>query len=120
MLIAMVIAAGLSFCKIASIPPHTHELLMAAVVFLLAAQIALLPLFMLRQPNAMQLTRSALLGLVLHLFAAIVLAVAAMLALRPSVAFAVWTLIFYWTTLTGLAFVFVRAVQSTPATRAQE
>ncbi len=115
-LLALSSAIGVACCHAGHLNPHARELMLAAVVFVIASQTALTPMLFSRRRTAMALTQAALIGLVLHLILAMALSVAILLTTKPSTAFAYWSLLFYWTTLCGLAFVFIRAVRTaTPA-----
>ena len=116
-LLAIVFGTGMSVCRYAGINLHLHEAMLALTVFVIASEVALLPLMFQIKPTTLSLTQAALIGMVVHLMLAILLALAIMLLTKPAAAFAYWSLVFYWVTLAGLAFVFIRAVRQVPRTQ---
>jgi hypothetical protein len=114
--LAVAAAIGFACCRSAGIDPHGREMSMALVVFMIASQIAVVPVIFRRSGTAMGLTQSALIGLVVHLLVAVGLSLGVMVLLKINAAFAYWTLVFYWATLCGLAIIFIRAVRAVTRT----
>jgi hypothetical protein len=113
--ILLAITAGLAMavCHAAGVRLHQHEMLLALVVFLLASQAAIAPLLLQAKRTTALVTQMALVGLALHLLVGAILAISTMLVLKAGMPFAYWSLLFYWTSLIGVAGVFVRAVRVT-------
>lgn len=102
LIIVLVAGLGHVVCRLGGIHDDTHELLVAGVVNLIAAEAALVPLWLARRTRDAGLTSQlALAGTVMQMFVCIALAIVARLAglsVRPQ-PFAWWMLVLYWTAL---------------------
>ena len=108
--IAMAAAAGL--CRWAGLPPHMPDLLAAAVVAVITAELAVLPAFVLRKSEPVKLAQAALGGTVLHLLLTIFLAAAVMVARGVDLAkpFVYWLIGAYWLSLALLVWAIIGLV----------
>jgi hypothetical protein len=102
---ALAAAAGL--CVLAGLPLHGgRDLVTAAVVAMIAAEVALLPAWAARRGEPAKLASTALGGTVLHLLLTIFLAAAVMVArvVEPAGPFVYWLLGAYWLSLAMLVW----------------
>jgi hypothetical protein len=113
--VVMILATAVSVaaCRTAGINPHVHDLMTAAGICLIAAEVGIIPLLRIRHRVAIALFQAAFLGTVLHLTLEVLLGGIVLFWLKPSSAFIYWLLASYWLTLLGLCAVFVRALRAT-------
>jgi hypothetical protein len=115
LLLAM--AIGWAACMIAGWDPRPPQMVAAAAVMLSAATLGGLVLMLVRQSTQAAVAQSALVGMSVHLFAALVLGgVVYFAAFAPESAFALWLLVFYWASLPPLAAAFIRVLRAAPFT----
>src|SRR5258708_6671752 len=107
-------AVGMTVCIGLGGDPHVKLLVAAAIATLLGASLALVPKFFARGGTQQAVMQAALIGTSVHLFACIIVAAVASFSIKPGIAFTYWLLAFYWTTLLGVAIVYVKAVRRAP------
>jgi hypothetical protein len=114
------LAAAAALCRMAGLPPHGRDLLIAAIVAVIAAEAALLPALFLRRAEPAQRAQAALGGTVIHLLLTIFMAAAVMVAkvVEPAGPFVYWLTGAYWLTLGMLVWSLIgiaRGTQAKPA-----
>lgn len=104
---------GYALCRVANWPVHPRELLVAASIALLATEIALVPVNLVRG-DAMTATQASLGGTVIHMLLIAAMGALAVVAklVDQQMAFACWMLAFYWASLVALVIGLVIAVQN--------
>ncbi|MGA2230376.1 MAG: hypothetical protein ABSH22_05705 [Tepidisphaeraceae bacterium] len=100
------LAAAAMLCRMAGIPLHGRDLMTAAAVAVVAAEIAMIPAWMFRRSEPVTLAQAALGGTVLHLMLTIMLAAAVMVArvVEPAAPFVTWLIGAYWLSLAMLVW----------------
>jgi hypothetical protein len=103
-LAALAAAAGL--CRLAGLSPHERDLFTAAAVVVIAAELAVLPAWMLRKSEPVTRAQAALGGTVVHLLLTIFMAAAVMVAkvVEPNGPFVYWLTGAYWLSLAMLVW----------------
>jgi hypothetical protein len=104
--VASALAIAAELCRMAGLPPHGRDLLAAAVVAVIAAELALLPAWIFRRGEPVRAAQAALGGTVLHMLLTIMLAAAIMVArvVEPTAPFVYWLTGAYWLSLAGLVW----------------
>jgi hypothetical protein len=110
------VLAGLVFCasEAGAIHIHLQAAMLAAGVCLIAAEIALIPLVVMRHSSQANVSQAGLMSTVLHMLLSGVLGLTISAWLNPGTSFMYWLVIFYWLTLLCIAIAAVRAVKSAP------
>ena len=100
------LAAAAALCRLAGLPPHGRELLIAAIVAVIAAEAAFVPALLFRRASAVTQAHAALGGTVVHLLLTIIMAAAVMVArvVEPSGPFVFWLTGAYWLSLAMLVW----------------
>jgi hypothetical protein len=109
---------GYAVCAAAGWNSHPREMFAAAIACLIASELAIIPLILVRGATQTAVAQAALVGTVVHLFACAALGGGAILiarSVRLDGAFVYWLLALYWLTLIVLVMMFVRAVKSAAA-----
>lgn len=103
---------GYAFCLSAQWPVHARELLVAAGIALVATELALVPVNLVRG-DSMATTQASLAGTVLHMLLIAALGVLAVVSklVGQQMPFACWMLAFYWASLVALVIGLVTAVR---------
>jgi hypothetical protein len=97
--------------------PHMTDMLAAAVVCLVAGELAVAPLLMTKNAGIAGVTQAALVGTMVHLFVSVAAVAVVILGHLPlGTSFVYWILGLYWVTLIALVVTFAKAVRSAPAT----
>jgi hypothetical protein len=114
--LVIVIATGIAFatCAAAGWNSHPREMFAAAIACLIASELAIVPLILVRGRTQSAVAQAALIGTIVHLFACAALGGGAILiarSIRLDGAFVYWLLALYWLTLIVLVTMFVRAVR---------
>jgi len=107
MVVSIALAAAYLLCRLAGLAPHEHDLIAAAIVAVVAAELAMLPAWLLRRSQEPVVrAQAALGGTVLHLVLTIMLAAAIMTArvVEPNAPFAFWLTGAYWLSLGALVW----------------
>ncbi len=107
LVVGLALAAAAGLCKLAGLAPHERDLIAAAIVAVLAAEVAILPAWLLRRNDEPVVrAQAALGGTVLHLVLTIMLASAIMIArvVEPNAPFAYWLTGAYWLSLGALVW----------------
>jgi hypothetical protein len=118
--IVSAVVAGL-VCRFVGPASHLPQMLVAAVLSLVAAEAAVLPVLLGRGlPPALN-AQAGLVATVLHLFICIVGGFVAALIIGPvnRAALLLWMLPFYWITLSALIVIIIRAIRAAPQSTAQ-
>jgi hypothetical protein len=99
--VATALAAAAGLGRMIGMAPSGRDLLAAACVSILAAELALLPAWVLRRAEPVTLAQAALGGTVLHLLLMIALSAAVMAAkiVDPHGPFVYWLMGAYWASL---------------------
>ena len=109
----LVAAVGTGACASAGRSFHTREMLLAAAAAFLASSAGASPVILARNASQLGVSQAALVGSMLHLFTALVLAAAVVFGhLAPVNPFLFWLLSFYWITLIALVVVFTKSIKS--------
>jgi len=116
--LAVLIAAGLGYglLRIAGRAAHGREMIAAAVICLVAAELASVPAILARRSDPATASQAGLAGTVGHMFVALVLAgIAWMLKMAGErQPFLLWLLALYWASLVALVAVVVQVVRGAP------
>jgi hypothetical protein len=117
--IVSAVVAGL-VCRFVGPASHLPQMLVAAVLSLVAAEAAVLPVLLGRGLPALN-AQAGLVATVLHLFICIVGGFVAALIIGPvnRAALLLWMLPFYWITLSALIVIIIRAIRAAPQSTAQ-
>jgi len=115
LLILGVAIAGAGTCRLCGADWHPRDLIAAAGVGLIAAEVAVVVAVSRRSADTAQTAMTALLALVLQLLLSIVLAAAMMFSHQTGPSFVWWMLVMFWVTLAGVSAVLVRLVRSAAA-----
>jgi hypothetical protein len=114
-LIALAVAgAGLGVCAAFNIAPHVQVMLTAAIVTVVAAELAMIPLVVVRGMTTLEVSLAGLVSTLVHLLVSIGGGLAMMQWAHPQRAFICWLCAFYWTALAGVCRVVVRAIKAAP------
>ncbi len=105
---------GFAGCKLLGVNPHIREGAVAAGACLVAAELALIPLWVTRAKSQAIVSQAALMSTVIHMLVAAAAGMGMASALGLGKPFTYWLLLFYWTTLAGVARGAVRAVRNAP------
>ncbi len=120
--IVLTAAGGTRLCIALGKNVHALELTWAIGTIAFACMAGVIPVLLTRQADQMSVSQAALLGSMIHMFAAIV-PVGACIATNVPIhaAFISWLVPLYFITLTALVVVYARAIRSAPtATRSQK
>jgi hypothetical protein len=93
--------------------PHLRELIAAAVICLIAAEVALLPATLLRKSDVLTVSQAGLVGTVIQMFLTLMLAAVAWMAQLglQRRAFFLMLLAFYWISLIVLALAIAKLIR---------
>jgi hypothetical protein len=111
---ALVCVGGFAICKAAGVSPHSSEMVLAALIGVTAAELAMVPVFVVRGKSADSVVQGALVSTVIHLSVSAGGGLAVMNMMHPQKAFIYWLCVFYWSTLAGVCRVLMQAVKSAP------
>ena len=108
------LAAGLAIfvCRSLGADPHLKEMLTAAGVCLISAEVGVLPLVRKQRASPDVLFQAGFAGTILHLVLAAVMGAVVMFGFKASDAFAYWLLGMYWVSLMGLCWVIVKRLRA--------
>jgi len=111
--VLIVAGAGYGLCRVAGRLGHGHEALVAAVICVVAAELAALPALLSRHSDPTTVSQAGLVGTLGHMFVAMLLAaVVWMLKLAGErQAFLLWLLILYWVSLVALVGFVVQVIR---------
>lgn len=109
--VVVIVSAVMIVCRATGADPAGRDMALAAVICLVAAEIAVVPVA-LGPKGAPDLFRAAFAGTVLHLLVAVLLGAAVIFVLKPGLPFVVWLLVMYWVTLIVFCAVCVRLFRS--------
>jgi hypothetical protein len=113
--LAIAVAIGLAMIVGTGHNPHVKEMLTAAMTCLVAGELAVVPLLLMRGANQIGIAQAALVGTVMHLFACVAVAAVVILGRLPlGISFVYWLLALYWVTLMALVVAFAKAIRSAP------
>jgi len=107
--------AGQGVCRAMHVDPHAPSMVRAAVVSILAAELALVPLAMTRGAPQATMVQSGLLATAVQLFCAAAMSGGVLWVLREGPPFVFWVLPFYWISLAVLVAEIIRAIRLAPA-----
>src|SRR5262245_40447007 len=112
--IAAAAAAGLAICAALSWNPHIREMIFAALVCLIASELAVIPLLLTRGASQPAVAQAGLVATIIHLFFCTALggSLIMMKSLHLGPALVYWLLALYWLTLITLVVGCVRAVKT--------
>jgi hypothetical protein len=104
--VAAVLAAAAGLCALLGLPMHGHDLVTAAVVAIVAAELALLPAWAVRRREQATFAQLALGGTVLQMMLTVLLATAVSIArvVEPQGPFVFWLTGAYWLSLAMLVW----------------
>ena len=111
---AVVAGVGLGICAILRRPPHVQEMLIAVAVALSAAELAMIPLVIVRGKTTLEVSQAGLVATVIHLLVSAAGGVGVMQWTHSRQAFLYWLCAFYWTALAGVCRVLIRAIKAAP------
>jgi len=115
LLVAVLAGVGYGASRAAGIDAHGRELLAAAIVAIVAAELAMVPLILSRGGSQLAQTQAGLVATAVHLLMSISLAAGVMLArLGMKQVMLFWLLPFYGVTLVGVVMACVKAVKEAP------
>ncbi|HUB24403.1 MAG TPA: hypothetical protein VL992_03160 [Tepidisphaeraceae bacterium] len=99
--VASALAAAAGLCRLAGVPLHGRDLLLAAGVAVVAAEAGMIPAILLRRSDPELRAQAALGGTVVHMLLTILIATAVMVArvVEPATPFVVWLTGAYWLSL---------------------
>ncbi len=113
--LGLVAGAGIGICAATKVDPHFRAMIPAAIICLLADELAIVPLIMARSGNQLVVSQAGLLGTIMQMLLAVALAGGAMLFVpRLDHSFVFWLFPFYFTSLILLVVMFVRAIRRAP------
>jgi drug/metabolite transporter (DMT)-like permease len=112
--IALAAALGVGVCFALGINPHFREMSMAVGICMVSSELAILPVLLNEKLLRAHISQAALLGTIVHLMLATMMAAIILLWLRPPLAFVYWLLALYWLTLIAISAVFVKILRQTP------
>jgi hypothetical protein len=120
--VVVVCAAGLGMCRALGVPLHVHQMLIAGGICLTGAELAMIPVFVVRGKPADNAVQGALVSTVIHLGVTAGVGMAVLKMDQPqmhhqSQAFAYWLCALYWTTLAAVCRVLMQVVKSAPVPR---
>jgi ABC-type Fe3+-siderophore transport system permease subunit len=115
---AVTAGIGLGVCAICKINPHVQEMWIALVVTLAAAELAMIPLVIVRNKTTLEVSQAGLVATVIHLLVSAAGGLSVMQWIHqgthPRPAFLYWLCAFYWTALAGVCRVLIRAIKAAP------
>lgn len=111
---AVVCAVGSTFAPIMHRPPGMREMLAAALIALMAAELALLPVWIVRNKPADSAAQGALVSTVIHMGICAGVGLGFQKLTHAPQSFLYWLCALYWSTLLGLCRVLTRVVKSAP------
>jgi hypothetical protein len=114
LIIAGVCAGGVAVCLALRLNTHFNQMIWAAGVCLIAAEIAMVPVFIVRGKPADNAVQGALISTVIHMALAAGGGLVVMQLNHPPQAFIYWLCAFYWTSLAGVCRVLMQVVKSAP------
>ncbi len=114
LIILVVFAVGFSICGALGLNPHYREALIAAGINLVAAELAMIPVFIIRNKPADNVVQGALVSTIVHMGIAAGGAMAVLQWSHPPQAFLYWLCAFYWTTLAGVCRILMKLIKSAP------
>jgi hypothetical protein len=120
-LIVLSVAGGYAIAVAMSVTPPLREMIAAAVVCLIASELALVPLMRTRGATQASVVQAALLGTIIHLFGCCGLG-GALIITKPfgiGLAFTFWLLGLYCLTLIVVVIALIGAVKSAPIAAAK-
>ena len=115
-LIVLSVAGGYAIATAMSVTPPLREMIAAAVVCLIASELAFVPLILTRGGTQASIVQAALLGTLIHLFGCCGLG-GALIVTKPlgiGPAFTFWLLGLYCLTLIVVVIALIGAVKSAP------
>lgn len=112
--IALLCGGGVVFCRGARVGPHMFDMALAAVVVLVASELALVPLVLTRGASQLAVTQAGLVATLVHLF--LILALGALVAflMHVSKPFNYWALALYCPTLAVISTTSIKAIRQAP------
>lgn len=112
---AVVCAVGSTIAPLMHRSPATREMYVAAGVALFAAELAMVPIWIVRNKAADAAAQGALVATVIHMGFSAGVGLAYQQLAHPPQAFLYWLCALYWATLLGVCRVLMRVVKSAPA-----
>jgi hypothetical protein len=103
-------ALGVMLCRALQVNPQLHQLMLAGVICLLAAETGTVFLLF-HRALPMHPAQAGLLATMLHLMLATLLGGGVLVFMHPPMAFVLWLLVFYWLTLIAVAAAAVRVAR---------
>ena len=114
LIVAGVCAGGFAVCQVLRIHVHSIEMTWAASICLCAAELAMVPVMIVRGKPADNAVQAALVATVIHMGVAAGGGVMVLQMIHPPQAFIFWLCAFYWATLAGVCRVLMRVVKNAP------
>jgi hypothetical protein len=111
---AVVCAVGSTIAGLMHHPPATREMFAAALIALFAAEVALLPVWLVRHKAADSAAQGALIATVIHMGVCAGVGLAFQKLTAAPQSFLYWLCALYWATLLGVCRVLTRVVKSAP------
>jgi hypothetical protein len=113
-IVTVALAAAAGMCWMVGVPPHGKDLVLAAAVAVVAAELGLLPAALMRRGEPALRAQLALGGTVVQMIVTILMAVAVMTAkvVEPRQPFVFWLTGAYWVALAGLCWSLVKATRT--------
>jgi hypothetical protein len=112
---------GSALCMVLKIPVHNFELIVSAGIAVVAAELALVPMFFMRHGNQAAVAQGALVGTMVHLFGfAIATAIIFLGKFPVHPALSYWLMAMYFATLIALVLELVRQVKAAPVASAKQ
>jgi hypothetical protein len=113
-LVALLAIVALGIVRVVDLHVQTHNLILAATISAVVAEISLIPLLITRRKSQAVISQAGLISTMLHtmLCAAVGMAVASLLHAGQPLMY--WLMLFYPATLLSVAMIAIRAVKSAP------
>ena len=118
LLILVAATTGTLLCRLSGTNWHPRDLIAAAGIGLIAAEVAIAMAVARRGADTAQTAMTALIALALQMLLSIALAAVAMFSHQVGRAFVWWMLVMFWVTLLGVSAVLVRLVRNAAASPA--
>jgi len=114
--IALALAAGFAIGGAMSAHVPTREMIAAAIICLIASELAFVPIVLKRGDTQAEIAQAALTGTIIHLFGSCLLGGGLIMtkAFGLGPAFVYWLLGLYWLTLIVLVFGLIGAIKAAP------
>jgi len=115
--LSLIAAGGAGVCAIAGFGLHLHDMILAGGACLIASELALLPLIIVRGKDQLAVSQAGLVGTMLHLMCIAIIAGVLLVKMHAGTPFVFWLFGFYFASLVVVVASFIAAVKKAPPTR---